>query len=776
MEHSPQGAEELDNSKTPTASIDPQTGRPGSIPPEKIGRYMIVRPLGRGGMGEVFEAEQTEPVHRKVALKLIKGGMDSQEVLARFDSERQALAIMNHPNIARMLDGGVTEQGVPYFVMDYIDGMPITEYCDSHSLSNSERLDLFTQVCAGVQHAHQKGIIHRDIKPSNVLVTVEDQRVVPKIIDFGLAKALGSGDADMTQFTHVGQVIGTPDYMSPEQVSGADIDTRTDVYSLGVLLYQLLVGIVPFGLKETHQGGWNAFQKRVCEQEPVRPSVRVSSWGKDSEETAKKRRVDQASWIRELHGDLDWITLKALEKDRARRYQSVSELAADITRHLNNEPVLARPHSTAYNIRKFIRRHRIGVAAASIAGLAILIGIAGVTIGLLRSVRSEKRATEEAVTAKQVSDFMVDLFKVSDPSQTKGNTITAREILDRGAKKIEQQLSGQPPIKARLMETMGKVYSSLGLYTQARVMLEKTLQLKRKIHGSDHLSVAETLHYLGIVYEQQGKYDEAASQFKKSLDIRSKQLKPDDPQIARSLNSLAIVLYDQGKYAEAEPLLERSLAIKEKTARPDNAEIANTLINLGIIKHSQKKYADAEAFFKRALAVSEGNLGAENPDLVATILNSLGSLYDNQGRRSEAEPLYLRSLAIWEKMLGPDHPDVAIALHNLANLYRNIGKYAQAEPLYLRSLAIWEKTFGPDHPYVGIGLRERANSYRDQGKHADADPLYLRSLQIFEKKLDENHANMIMALENYILLLRKMNRTEEALKVENRLNGIQRKK
>jgi eukaryotic-like serine/threonine-protein kinase len=742
--------------------------------PDRIGPYKILDFLGEGGMGSVYLAEQEQPIRRKIALKVVKLGMDTKEVIARFESERQALAMMNHPNIAQVHDAGMTEHGSPYFVMEHVAGIPITDYCDRHRLSTRERLEIFIPVCQAIQHAHQKGIIHRDIKPSNVLVAVQDGKPVPKVIDFGVAKATNQRLTENTVFTQQGFLIGTPEYMSPEQaeMTGLDIDTTTDIYSLGVLLYQLLVGTLPFDAGRLRRAGYDEIRRMIREEEPPKPTTRLNSLGQSAKEVAERRQTDVASLTKDLRGDLEWVTMKAMAKDRIRRYASASELAMDIERSLRFEPVLAGPPSSVYRLRRYIRRHRGGVIAAALVLVAILIGTAGITIGLMRAVRAEKKAVEEAATATQVSDFLVDLFKVSDPSEAKGNTITAREILDRGSKKIEGALTGQPPVQARLMGTMGTVYRSLGLYPQAQAMLEKTLQLKGKIYGNDHLSVADALHNLGIVYEDQGKYDESASLFKKSLDIRSRKLKADDPEVARSLNSLGIVYYDQGKYAEAEPLLERSLAIKEKAGGSDNLDAANTLINLGVLKRAQRKNEEAEVFFKRALAISEKMPGDENLDSVATILNDLGSLYDDQGRRVEAEPLYLRSLAIWEKILGPDHPDVAIAVHNLANLYRNLGKYAKAEPLYLRSLAIWEKTLGPDHPFVGNSLRDRANLYRDQGKFADAEPLYIRSLQIFEKSLDENHLEVAETIENYILLLRKTNRTEEALKFESRLKDI----
>jgi eukaryotic-like serine/threonine-protein kinase len=741
------------------------------------GKYRILEKLGSGGMGVVYLAEQVEPVKRRVALKLIKLGMDTREIVARFETERQALAVMDHPNIARVFDAGATETGRPYFVMELARGIPITDYCDLHKLSTQERLKLFIGVCQAVQHAHQKGVIHRDLKPSNILVVIQDDQPVPKIIDFGIAKAVDHRLARQTLFTEQGQLIGTPEYMSPEQaeMSGLDIDTRTDVYSMGVILYELLVGTQPLDAGEMAFARFGEIQRIIREIDPPKISTRLITLKDAQREIAAKRGTDPGSLLKLLRGDLDWITMKAMAKDRTHRYSTASELAADIERYLRHEPVTAGPPSTVYRIRKYIRRHKVGVAAAAVVLLAVLIGTAGITLGLLRAVRSERKAVEEAETARQVSDFLVDLFRISAPNKAKGETITAREILDRGAKKIEQELPGQPSIQARLMVTMGMVYGSLGLYQPAQNMLEKGLQLRRQLYGNKDLNVANTLHQLGIVYDNQGKYEEAISAFQKSLDIRQSQLAPDDPEVAQSLNSLAIVFFNQGNYVKAEPLLEKSLGIKEKAKPPDDLDLTNTLINLGVLKHSQRKYGEAEVFFKRAFVISEKKLASDNPDLMATILNNLGSLYENQGRRTEAEPLYLRSLAIWEKILGPDHPDVAIALHNLANLYRDLGKTEKAEPLYLRSMAIWEKALKPDHPYIGISLRERANMYRDMGKNAAAEPLYVHSLQIFEKNPQENGPDVKETIKNYIILLQKMNRVEEVARLEKRLRAIQDK-
>jgi len=752
-----------------TKTISPSSRRS----PEVIGNYRIIQKLGDGGMGEVYEAEQTAPIRRRVALKVIKWGMDTDQVVARFESERQALALMDHPNIARVFDAGATEKGRPYFVMEYVKGVPITEYCDTHRLNNRQRLELFIQVCEGIQHAHQKGIIHRDIKASNVLVTIQDDRAVPKIIDFGVAKAISQRLTERTMFTERGQLIGTPEYMSPEQaeMTGLDIDTRTDVYSLGVLLYELLIGVLPFESEELRSAGFDEIRRKIREQEPPKPSTRLTTPGFDTDHAMKSRQTDLHALTKQLKGELDWITMKAMAKDRTQRYASASELAADVMRYLKHEPVIAGPPSAMYRLRKYVRRHKVGVAAASLVVLAMVVGIAGTTVGLLKAVKAERKAREEAATAQQVSDFLVALFEVSDPSEARGDTVTAREILDKGAEKIEEELQDQPRIQSRLMETMGRVYRNLGLYALAAPILEKSLSLKRKVYGEEHLEVAAGLHTLAVLYDTQGKYQEAESSFRQSLAIKEKIFGPDHPEVAKSINSIAVVCWNQGKYAEAESLFQRSLAIKEKTLGPDDPEVGNTLTNLGVLYHLQSKFEEAEPLFKRALEISKKELGEDHPD-IASSLNNLGSLYEDMGKREEAEPLYERALTIWEKALGPDHSDVGIALHNLANLYRDQGKFDKAEPYYIRSLAIWQKALGEDHPYVAYSLRERANLYRDQEKHDEAEVLYERALEIFEKSLGPDHLNVAETLENYAILLRKIDRADEAEKLEFRAKGI----
>ena len=760
-----------------TKSLSTKTMAPSdSTVPDIIGNYRIIQKLGEGGMGEVYEAEQTEPIRRRVALKIIKWGMDTKQVVARFESERQALALMNHPNIAKVFDAGATEQGRPFFVMECVKGMPISEYCDKHRLNTRQRLELFNQVCDGIQHAHQKGIIHRDIKASNVLVMIQDDKPVPKIIDFGVAKAIAQRLTEKSVFTEMGQLIGTPEYMSPEQaeMTGLDIDTRTDVYSLGVLLYELLVGVLPFESEDLRSVGFDEIRRKIREEEPPKPSTRLTTPGFDSAHALKSRQTDLSTLAKQLKGELDWITMRAMAKDRTQRYASASELAADVTRFLKHEPVMAGPPSAMYRLRKYVRRHKVGVAAGALVMAAMIIGITGTTIGFVKAVKAERKAKEDAETAQRVSDFLVGLFEVSDPSEARGNSITAREILDKGAWKIEEELQDQPRIQSRLMETMGRVYRNLGLYALAAPILEKSLSLKRKVYGEEHLEVAANLHTLAVLYDTQGKYPEAESFFRQSLAIKEKILGKDHPNVARSYNSIAIVSMNQGKYDEAESYFEQSLSIKEKNLEPDHPDLGITLTNLGIFYQQQNKLEEAVPLLERALSISEKAHGPDHPD-VAGSLNNLGSLYETMEKRAEAEPLYKRSLAIWEKTLGPEHPDVGIALHNLANLYRDQEKHEKAEPYYVRSEAIFKKALGEEHPYVAYSFREHANLFRDLGRHDDAEDLYRHALEIFEKSMGPDHLNVAETLEQYALMLRKIDRAGEAENLEERAKTIRDK-
>jgi non-specific serine/threonine protein kinase/serine/threonine-protein kinase len=790
----PESPESIESSGAEFRPDDPQL--------ERVGSYTALEVLGEGGMGVVYMAEQTEPVRRRVALKVIKPGMDTKQVVARFEAERQALAVMDHPNIARVFDGGATEAGRPYFVMELVQGVRITEYCDMHKLSVRERLKLFIAVCQAIQHAHQKGVIHRDLKPSNILVADQDGKPVPKVIDFGIAKAMGHRLTEKTLHTQRGQMIGTPAYMSPEQaeMTGLDVDTRTDIYSLGVSLYELVAGDLPFDPKDLE--GHQAIVT-LRETEPPTPSARFRTLGDRRDRIAESRRSDPTSLLRKLKGDLDWITMKAMEKDRKRRYETANGLALDIQRHLRNEPVLAGAPSARYRVSKFVRRHTAGVAFASVL-LAVLLGFAiTMSVQAARIARERDRANQEAETAQQVSDFLVGLFEVSDPGEARGNSITAREMLDSGAAKIANDLADQPLVQARLMTTMGSVYRSLGLYGQASPLLHQAVTLRENEHGEDHADVATSLHDLATLYWEQGKYAEAEPLFQRAAAIREKVLGSDDPDLGESLNGLAGVFWSQGRYAEAEPLFQRALAIAEETLGPEHQDVAASLSNLGMVYYEQGKYAEAEPLFIRAVTIHEKVLGPDHPDmaaslnnlalfywnqgeyaeaeplleravsiaektlgpehpLTATALNTLAALYYNQEKYVEAEPLYLRVIAIREKALGLEHPDLATTLNNLAFLYRKQERYAEAETSFQRALAIWEGALGPDHPDVAIASNSLGGLYLEQGKYAEAEPLIRRALMIWEGAFGSEHPNVAIALNNLANLYRDRGRLAEA--------------
>jgi len=455
--------------------------------PTAIGNYRIEAVIGEGGFGTVYRAEQVAPVRRTVALKLIKAGMDTRQVIARFESERQALAMMDHACVAKVFDAGTTEKGRPFFVMELVDGVPIHQFCDDHQLRLPDRLRLFVDVCEAIQHAHQKGIIHRDIKPSNVLVIEQDGRYIPKVIDFGIAKATDQRLTEQTMVTEMGQFIGTPAYMSPEQAdtTTSDIDTRSDVYSLGVLLYELLTGLPPFDQKRLRSAAYHEIQRIIREEDPPRPSTRISGEGEMTRAISDRRKLELSRLIKTIRGDLDWIIMKAMEKGRGRRYDSASGFARDIERYLNDEPVIASPPSSAYRIKKLIRRNRGAVAAAAAIAVALLLGIGGTTYGMLSANEQRDRANEAALsaerkaqTAERISEFVVGLFEASDPDAAKGESISALELLDIGAAKI-QALDDEPVVKAELQEAIGWVMLVLGRLNESKPLLEGALEYRR---------------------------------------------------------------------------------------------------------------------------------------------------------------------------------------------------------------------------------------------------------------------------------------------------------
>ncbi len=706
--------------------------------PAHIGPYRILQVLGEGGMGVVYEAEQTAPVHRRVALKVVRAGSETRDVIARFESERQALAVMSHECIAKVLDAGASATGRPFFVMELVRGIPITEYCDRQKLSVRDRVALFIPVCNGVQHAHQKGVIHRDLKPSNVLVTDADSGPMPKIIDFGIAKATGQRLTDATLVTVIGQAMGTPAYMSPEQADSAssDIDTRTDVYSLGVMLYELLVGRLPEDPAET---GLQQFLMRLSMREtnPPTPSARLTTLANVRDTLATLRATDAVGLRRALRGDLDWIVMKAMDQDRGRRYETVSALAADLTRYLADEPVQARPPAASYRLRKFIRRHRAGALAAAAAGIALLAGGAAATAGFVRATRANARAVQEAATAQQVSSFLVGLFRLSAPDRARGSVITAREILDSGAVRLKSELADQPAIQARLMNTIGDVYRELGLYPEAESLLVHSLAQREKLPGDNAQDLATNLTSLGDVYSAQGRYERAESTLVRAAAL-SEPLPPPRVAYTDAIESLADLYRQRGNYASSDSLSRLWLTIMEQALGPDDPDVISHLGGLASSQAEQGRTVAAESLFRRVLVSTERTAGADAQRTAAAMGNLASSLYE-QGKLEEADSLYRKGLAIDSARLGPEHPTIGLDLYNIANVESSRGHQERAIELFEQARSIWEKSLGPEHPYVGAALTSMANSYGALNRDSAALPLLRHALAIRRKTLAPDH-------------------------------------
>jgi len=737
-----------------------------------IGDFRIVREIGHGGMGAVYEAEQGQ-LNRRVALKLIRLGMDTRQVVTRFEAERAALAMMNHPNVAQVIDAGATESGRPYFVMELIDGEPITRYCDAQKLDTAARLELFLAVCAGVQHAHQKGIIHRDIKPSNVLVTELNGMPVPKIIDFGIAKATAQRSVERSVFTQVGMLIGTPEYMSPEQAGLAehDIDVRTDIYSLGVLLFELLVGALPFDATELHRAGYEEIRRKIREDEPSLPSARLGTLPGDSTELAEKRNTDTQTLIRSLRGDLDWITMRALEKDRERRYPTASEFAADLRRHIAEEPVLAGPPSAGYRVGKFVRRHKVMVGAAVAVALALLLGTAAVTYGLLHAQQAERAARAEARTAEEVSDFLAGLFRVSEPSAVDVDTILARDVLDRGVERVREELVDEPAVQSRLMHEMGVVYAQLGLLDEAQKLLEQSQEIRRSLPEVSNRDMAETKAALAGVHHLSGRHGDAIALYEDAISMGAGDTSFDPLWLATVHRSLGGVYDSAGRYDDALTALGSARVILERASLAETAEYARVIRNAGISHWSKGDYTAARAAYDEALSVYDQVLEAGHPE-VSYVVNSLAILNYNLGDFDAARPMFERELANLERTLGREHQHTASIMNNLGLLLLDMGLLDEAEPVIEESLAIRERLLEPEHEDIATSLLNRGKLRLARGQPQQAVDDLARCLAIREVMLGPTHPYVAGALELYAEALRATGDIERAGQMERRAKGI----
>ncbi len=720
-----------------------------------IGPYRLLERIGTGGMGEVWLAEQKEPVRRRVALKLIKAGMDTREVVARFESERQALALMDHPAIAKVFDAGSTPQGRPYFAMEYVNGVPITTFCDKHRLTTPQRLELFIRVCEGVQHAHQKAILHRDLKPSNILVSEVDGKPAPRIIDFGVAKAAAQGLTPDTLYTQVGSLVGTPAYMSPEQADsgGIDVDTRTDVYSLGVVLYELLVGALPLDFTTSAP---DQFRSRLRDEDVPRPSTKLRTSADNSSSTAQQRSTDLIALLRQLRGDLDAITLKCLEKDRARRYATPAEVGADVGRYLRHEPVMARPASVVYRARKYTRRHRVGVALAAGVALLLLAGAIAQTLELRRIQRERDRAD-------RVTKFMTDMFKVSNPSEARGNDIRAREILDKASQDIDTGLAKDPELQARMMHVMGTVYESLGLYSKAESLLSRAANIRRGILGTSNRDTLESMHKLGFIFREESHFPEAEKLTRETMDLRRSAFGPKDHDTLDSATQLALILDDEGRFADAEKLNRETLEIASRAYGPDDGTAHVAKQHLAIDYAYEGKYAESEKAFREIYEQDRKRLGDDNLTVVGEYDN-IANILLQQGRYEEAEKVYRDCLALHIRLQGPEHPRTLLTAGNLAQALRSEKRYNEAEALLRTTLAAKLRTLGPDHRSTLVTKGNLAETLGDEGKSADAEQLIRETLDSERRTLGPDHTDTLITMESLADILKSEKKYSESEK------------
>jgi serine/threonine protein kinase len=766
-----------------------------------IGPYRLLQQLGEGGMGTVWVAEQQHPVKRRVALKVIKPGLDSAQVLRRFEAERQALALMGHTNIAKVFDAGTTPSGRPYFVMELIHGVPITRYCDELNLPIRERLELFVPVCQAIQHAHQKGIIHRDVKPSNVLVCMQDGKPAPKVIDFGVAKAMSQRLTEGTVYTEFGAVVGTLEYMAPEQaeMSPLGVDTRADVYALGVLLYELLTGTTPLDKKRLKQAAFLEVLRLIKEEEPPKPSTRLSASKETLASVAAHRRTEPARLTKQVRGELDWIVMRCLEKDRTHRYESASALARDIERHLADDPVEACPPSRRYRLGKFLRRNKGPVLAAGLVLLALLCGMAGTSWGLVRAQRAreaeeeraegerkareaeaeqrrladerknlaeanEKRAIAEKQVAEAVRTFLqrdllrqASAWEQADALRQLGGggfeakeNPTIKELLDRAAAglapgKIEAKFPGQREVQASILKTVGDTYRGIGEYGKAVEFLARASDAYREALGADHRDSLATLNNLALAHKKAGQLPRAIELFERAQDAQVKTLGADDRDTLATLHNLALAYQEAGQLSRAIELYERARDAQVKTLGADHPDTLTTLHDLARAYRDTWQLPRAIELFERVRDADLKALGADHP-LTLITLNNLARAYSKAGQLPRATELFEQVRDAQVKTLGADHPDTLITLNNLALAYKAAGRLPRAIELYERVRDAEVKTLGASHPNTLGTLHNLATAYKDAGQPSRAIELYERVRDAQVKTLGADHPDTLLTL------------------------------
>src|SRR5579863_1831637 len=730
----------------------------------RIGAYRIVREIGQGGMAVVYLGERDDQNYRKqVAIKMVKPGIDTEQILQRFRNERQTLAALDHSSIVKLLDGGSSADGLPYLVMEYVEGLPIDQYCDLNKLSIDDRLRLFRQVCAAVQYAHENLVIHRDLKPGNILIA---KGGVPRLLDFGIAKLLNPECFQTPLVTRTDWHPMTPEYASPEQIRGQAITTASDVYSLGVLLFELLTGNRPY--RATSQSLLE-MERLICESEPEKPSAVVQA-SQTKEKTARDGQARTAiaaesmstlcglqpvELQRRLRGDLDTITMKAIEKDPSRRYATVSEFSADIGRHLSHEPVLARPASATYRAGKYIRRHPVGVTVA--AGVVLLLaGFAAMQSFQLR------RITRERDRANWVTTFMEGMFKVSDPSESRGNSITAREILDKASTDIDTAPAQNPELQAQMMHVMGDVYKNLGLFPRAQSLYERSAEIRRRVLGPENADTLRSIDDLAWILNQEGRAADAEKLQRQTVATRRRVFGTQNLDTLKSMSNLAWTLDREGNYAEAEKLEREVLDIRRRVLKiEDDRETAGTMNNLAATLGHEGHYPEAEKLKRETLDIRRRILGPENQETL-TAMNNLAATFQQEGRYGEAEKLQRETLNLQRRILGPEHPDTLRSINNLAHTLVMEGHLAEAEPLQREALSTKQRVLGPEHQDTLWAMNSLAWTLQQEGHFSEAEKLQRQTMEIQRRVLGPDRPNTLSTMADLAVTLTKERHYSEA--------------
>ena len=691
-------------------------GMPIESGPEWIGPYRVLELIGEGGMGVVYAAEQSEPFRRRVAIKVIKLGMDTREVIARFEAERQALAMMDHPGVAKAFDAGVTDQGRPFFVMELVKGLPLGEYCATHRLSLEDRLRLFVDICAAIQHAHQKGIIHRDLKPSNILVSVQEGRAVPKVIDFGVAKATAARLTERTLFTEQGRLIGTPEYMSPEQaeMSSLDIDTRTDVYSLGVILYELLTGVLPFDPKELRSGGYTEVLRIIREVHPPRPSTRLTELNR----TPAEQRRDTGIAARSVRGELDWIVMRAMEKDRTRRYASASALGDDVERYLADMPVSAGPPSLTYGIKKFVKRHRFVTGLMGLVALSTVAGITGLALGLVRAENAKELAKRRADNAQATARFLQRVLFRADPEHG-GGSLTLTEAMASADALIEEDLAKFPEVEASVRESLGVAFRRRSMFREAYPHLRRSLQLRQRLLGDDHLATARSFIAMGgLRSEFEGDVDEARTLFARALHSYEVHDKTDSTADAWLQLDIGLVELVGDHLVEARRAFERCRDLLGKDRGLEHPDISRPIRGLATIALLSGDHAEAERLARQAVALCQGEnedyIGGRAALVLARVLLQTERLGDAEHVLTQVRKQFIRTV-------GEQHIRIAELDADLCQLHLRRAEFVQASAIAERCETMRRRILHKNHWGILEAqlLRQRARAGLGDAEAAD---------------------------------------------------------